>query len=183
MLVVKKNEWGSWGGFFSWILDHVSIFGDSYHCVVWLRGRSYIWWYQILFLLPGWQEKLRKIRSAYCYHDTWTRHRILWCYLIHCNLDRVAVHHVAVGAMYNHSFVTYREPALLYNDQHSTVDNKQRLAVVGTWMVHHWFSYLVPIKCGHKFVAEWRFGKLMCFWAMGWLLQWCKILINFWKGT
>lgn len=165
-----------------------------------LRSCQHIWWFLSLcclitrkiihLMVSNFVSTTRLAReikeNSICILLSWhlnsTQNTLMLPYSLP-NLDRVAVHHVAVGAMYNHSFVTYREPALLYNDQHSTVDNKQRLAVVGTWMVHHWFSYLVPIKCGHKFVAEWRFGKLMCFWAMGWLLQWCKILINFWKGT
>lgn len=65
------------------------------------------------------------------------------------NLDRVAIHHVAVGAMYNHSFVTYRKPALLYDDQQSYSQTTSKgLRLLAHELVHHWFGYLVPIKSG-----------------------------------
>lgn len=40
-------------------------------------------------------------------------------------LDMVAIPDFAFGAMENYGLVTYRETALLYDDQHSAAANKQ----------------------------------------------------------
>ena len=42
-------------------------------------------------------------------------------------LDMVAIPDFAFGAMENYGLVTYRETALLYDDQHSAAANKQRV--------------------------------------------------------
>lgn len=42
-------------------------------------------------------------------------------------LDMVAIPDFAAGAMENYGLVTYRETALLYDDQHSAAANKQRV--------------------------------------------------------
>jgi hypothetical protein len=42
-------------------------------------------------------------------------------------LDMVAIPDFAFGAMENYGLVTYRETALLYDDQHSAASNKQRV--------------------------------------------------------
>ena len=44
-------------------------------------------------------------------------------------LDMVAIPDFAAGAMENYGLITYRETALLYDDQHSAAANKQRVNV------------------------------------------------------
>ena len=39
----------------------------------------------------------------------------------------IAIPDFAAGAMENYGLVTYRETALLYDDQHSAASNKQRV--------------------------------------------------------
>lgn len=42
-------------------------------------------------------------------------------------LDMIAIPDFAAGAMENYGLVTYRETALLYDEQHSAAANKQRV--------------------------------------------------------
>ncbi|OMO66979.1 Peptidase M1, alanine aminopeptidase/leukotriene A4 hydrolase [Corchorus capsularis] len=62
-------------------------------------------------------------------------------------LDMVAIPDFAFGAMENFGLVTYRETALLYDDQHSAAANKQRVAtVVAHELAHQWFGNLVTME-------------------------------------
>ncbi|XP_022732453.1 aminopeptidase M1-like isoform X2 [Durio zibethinus] len=62
-------------------------------------------------------------------------------------LDMVAIPDFAAGAMENYGLVTYRETALLYDDQHSAAANKQRVAtVVAHELAHQWFGNLVTME-------------------------------------
>ncbi|XP_030490130.2 aminopeptidase M1 isoform X2 [Cannabis sativa] len=62
-------------------------------------------------------------------------------------LDMVAIPDFAFGAMENYGLVTYRETALLYDDQHSAAANKQRVAtVVAHELAHQWFGNLVTME-------------------------------------
>ncbi|XVE97719.1 hypothetical protein REPUB_Repub03eG0042900 [Reevesia pubescens] len=62
-------------------------------------------------------------------------------------LDMVAIPDFAAGAMENYGLVTYRETALLYDDQHSAAANKQRVAtVVARELAHQWFGNLVSME-------------------------------------
>ncbi|KAF5186168.1 Aminopeptidase [Thalictrum thalictroides] len=62
-------------------------------------------------------------------------------------LDMVAIPDFAAGAMENYGLVTYRETALLYDDQHSAAANKQRVAVVVAHeLAHQWFGNLVTME-------------------------------------
>lgn len=45
-------------------------------------------------------------------------------------LDMIAIPDFAAGAMENYGLVTYREAALLYEDQHSAAANKQRVSLI-----------------------------------------------------
>lgn len=45
-------------------------------------------------------------------------------------LDMIAIPDFAAGAMENYGLVTYRETALLYDDQHSAAANKQRVICI-----------------------------------------------------
>ncbi|KAG9451703.1 hypothetical protein H6P81_004607 [Aristolochia fimbriata] len=62
-------------------------------------------------------------------------------------LDMVAIPDFALGAMENYGLVTYRETALLYDDQNSAAANKQRIAiVVAHELAHQWFGNLVTME-------------------------------------
>ncbi|XP_062159287.1 aminopeptidase M1-like [Alnus glutinosa] len=62
-------------------------------------------------------------------------------------LDMVAIPDFAFGAMENYGLVTYRETALLYDDQHSAASNKQRVVIVVTHeLAHQWFGNLVTME-------------------------------------
>jgi puromycin-sensitive aminopeptidase len=52
-------------------------------------------------------------------------------------LDMVAIPDFAAGAMENYGLVTYRETALLYDDQHSAAANKQRVMWVMLYSPHY----------------------------------------------
>ncbi|XP_042488485.1 aminopeptidase M1 [Macadamia integrifolia] len=62
-------------------------------------------------------------------------------------LDMVAIPDFSAGAMENYGLVTYRETALLYDEQHSAAVNKQRVAiVVAHELAHQWFGNLVTME-------------------------------------
>ncbi|XP_062159285.1 aminopeptidase M1-like isoform X2 [Alnus glutinosa] len=62
-------------------------------------------------------------------------------------LDMVAIPDFASGAMENYGLVTYRETALLYDDQHSAAANKQWVATtVAHELAHQWFGNLVTME-------------------------------------
>ncbi|KAI3911691.1 hypothetical protein MKX01_029452, partial [Papaver californicum] len=63
------------------------------------------------------------------------------------SLDMIAIPDFAAGVMENYGLVTYRETALLYDKQHSTAANKQRVAiVVAHELAHQWFRDLVTME-------------------------------------
>lgn len=62
-------------------------------------------------------------------------------------LDMIAIPDFAFGAMENYGLVTYRETALLYDEQHSAAANKQRveqislslyLSLCGSYLILWW---------------------------------------------
>ncbi|KAL6295988.1 hypothetical protein ACE6H2_004130 [Prunus campanulata] len=62
-------------------------------------------------------------------------------------LDMVAIPDFSAGAMENYGLVTYRETALLFDEQHSAAANKQRVAtVVAHELAHQWFGNLVTME-------------------------------------
>ncbi|RYR42255.1 hypothetical protein Ahy_A08g038721 isoform B [Arachis hypogaea] len=62
-------------------------------------------------------------------------------------MDMIAIPDFAAGAMENYGLVTYRETALLFDEQHSAAVNKQRVAtVVGHELAHQWFGNLVTME-------------------------------------
>ncbi|KAF3446074.1 hypothetical protein FNV43_RR11253 [Rhamnella rubrinervis] len=62
-------------------------------------------------------------------------------------LDMIAIPDFAAGAMENYGLVTYRETALLFDEQHSAASNKQRVAtVVAHELAHQWFGNLVTME-------------------------------------
>uniref|UniRef100_A0ACD5ZVG0 Uncharacterized protein n=2 Tax=Avena sativa TaxID=4498 RepID=A0ACD5ZVG0_AVESA len=62
-------------------------------------------------------------------------------------LDMIAIPDFAAGAMENYGLVTYRESALLYDDQLSSASNKQQVAItVAHELAHQWFGNLVTME-------------------------------------
>ncbi|CAH1789477.1 unnamed protein product [Owenia fusiformis] len=58
--------------------------------------------------------------------------------------DMIAIPDFAAGAMENWGLITYRETALLYDENGSSASNKQRVAVVVSHeLAHQWFGNLV----------------------------------------
>ena len=62
-------------------------------------------------------------------------------------LDLIAIPDFAAGAMENWGAVTYRESALLFDEQNSSLANKQRVAIViAHELAHQWFGNLVTME-------------------------------------
>lgn len=62
-------------------------------------------------------------------------------------VDHIAIPDFAAGAMENWGAITYRETALLYDPQHSSLQNKQRVAlVIAHELAHQWFGNLVTME-------------------------------------
>lgn len=62
-------------------------------------------------------------------------------------LDMIAIPDFASGAMENWGAITYRESALLVDDKHSSVSNKQWVAlVIAHELAHQWFGNLVTME-------------------------------------
>ncbi|KAM3738846.1 hypothetical protein ACB098_09G161900 [Castanea mollissima] len=62
-------------------------------------------------------------------------------------LDMVAIPNFAFGSMENYGLVTYCETSLLYDVQHSTTADKQRVViVVAHELAHQWFGNLVTME-------------------------------------
>ncbi len=62
-------------------------------------------------------------------------------------MDLIAIPDFANGAMENWGAVTYRETALLVDDEHSSLYNKQWVAlIIAHELAHQWFGNLVTMK-------------------------------------
>ncbi|XP_069966544.1 aminopeptidase N isoform X1 [Bactrocera oleae] len=62
-------------------------------------------------------------------------------------IDEIAIPDFSAGAMENWGLVTYRETALLYAENVSSLENKQRVAsVIAHELAHQWFGNLVTMK-------------------------------------
>ncbi|BFF91848.1 aminopeptidase N [Drosophila madeirensis] len=62
-------------------------------------------------------------------------------------IDQIAIPDFSAGAMENWGLVTYREIALLFSPNHTSLADKQRLAnVVAHELAHQWFGNLVTMK-------------------------------------
>jgi len=62
-------------------------------------------------------------------------------------LDLVAIPDFAAGAMENWGLVTYREAMILYDKEHSSLQTKQRIAIViAHELAHQWFGNLVTME-------------------------------------
>uniref|UniRef100_A0A3B5ARN1 Aminopeptidase n=1 Tax=Stegastes partitus TaxID=144197 RepID=A0A3B5ARN1_9TELE len=61
-------------------------------------------------------------------------------------LDKIAIPDFGTGAMENWGLITYRETNLLYDENESSSDNKQRVAsVIAHELVHQWFGNIVTM--------------------------------------
>lgn len=62
-------------------------------------------------------------------------------------IDQIAIPDFSEGAMENWGLVTYRETSLLYSENHSSLEAKEKLAeVVAHEMAHQWFGNLVTMR-------------------------------------
>lgn len=62
-------------------------------------------------------------------------------------MDLIAIPDFAAGAMENWGAVTYRESALLFDEEHSSAANKQWVAlVIAHELAHQWFGNLVTME-------------------------------------
>ncbi|MCX7564643.1 M1 family aminopeptidase, partial [Xanthomonadaceae bacterium XH05] len=61
--------------------------------------------------------------------------------------DQIALPDFNAGAMENWGLITYRETALLYDDEISSNGNKERIVtVIAHELAHQWFGNLVTIR-------------------------------------
>nr|XP_033775373.1 aminopeptidase Ey-like isoform X2 [Geotrypetes seraphini] len=61
--------------------------------------------------------------------------------------DQIALPDFNAGAMENWGLITYRETALLYDDNFSSIGNKERvLTVIAHELAHQWFGNLVTLR-------------------------------------
>ncbi|XP_039217944.1 aminopeptidase N [Crotalus tigris] len=62
-------------------------------------------------------------------------------------LDQVALPDFSAGAMENWGLITYRESALLFDEQYSSIGNKERIVtVIAHEVAHQWFGNLVTLE-------------------------------------
>ncbi len=82
-------------------------------------------------------------------------------------LDLIAVPDFAAGAMENWGAITFRENALLYYENSSSIATKQRIAeVVAHELVHQWFGNLVTMKWWEDLWLNESFATYMAYKAI-----------------
>ncbi len=82
-------------------------------------------------------------------------------------LDLIAVPDFGAGAMENWGAITFREDALLYDPERSSLANKQRVAeVVAHELAHQWFGNLVTMKWWDDLWLNESFATYMSFKAV-----------------
>lgn len=82
-------------------------------------------------------------------------------------IDAVAVPDFGVGGMENWGLVMFREFSLLFDEQTSTIDDKQKIArFLGHEMTHQWFGNLVTPKWWDDLWLKEGFSKYFMFFAI-----------------
>ncbi|PKI72070.1 hypothetical protein CRG98_007527 [Punica granatum] len=72
-------------------------------------------------------------------------------------LDMITIPDFAAGAMENYGLVTYREAALLYDEQNSAAAHKLNVAIaVAHELAHQWFGNLVSYLATDSLFPEWK---------------------------
>lgn len=98
-------------------------------------------------------------------------------------LDMLAVPDFAAGAMENWGLVTYRETALLVNEQLSSAARKQRVAiVVAHELAHQWFGNLVTMVWWTQLWLNEGFATWMEYFAVDHIFPEWKIWDQFTAG-
>ncbi len=83
-------------------------------------------------------------------------------------LDLIAIPDFTAGAMENWGAVTYRESALLVDENHSSVSNKQWVAlVIAHELAHQWFGNLVTMQWWTHLWLNEGFASYMEYLAVG----------------
>uniref|UniRef100_A0A0C9QQX2 Aminopeptidase n=1 Tax=Wollemia nobilis TaxID=56998 RepID=A0A0C9QQX2_9CONI len=99
-------------------------------------------------------------------------------------LDMIAIPDFSAGAMENYGLVTYRETALLYDQQHSAAANKQRVAiVVAHELAHQWFGNLVTMEWWTHLWLNEGFATWVSYLAADYLFPEWKIWTQFTDQT
>jgi aminopeptidase N/puromycin-sensitive aminopeptidase len=92
-------------------------------------------------------------------------------------LDLIAVPDFSAGAMENTACITFRESALLLEQQHSSVDLRKKVAaVIAHEMAHQWFGDLVTMQWWddvwlNEGFATWMASKPVDAWKPDWNAQ------------
>ncbi len=89
-------------------------------------------------------------------------------------LDMVAIPDFEAGAMENFGAITYRETAMLIDEQHASVEARQEVAgVVAHEMAHQWFGDMVTMQWWNNLwlnegFATWMSSKPVAAWHPEW---------------
>lgn len=95
-------------------------------------------------------------------------------------LDMIAIPDFSAGAMENWGAITYRESAILIDEEHSAFINKQHVAeVVAHELVHQWFGNLVTMEWWTHLWLNESFAAFMSYMVMDELYPDWKIWTRF----
>uniref|UniRef100_A0A1W7RJE8 Aminopeptidase n=1 Tax=Agkistrodon contortrix contortrix TaxID=8713 RepID=A0A1W7RJE8_AGKCO len=104
-----------------------------------------------LIQIWGRPNAIREGQGAYALNVTWPilnfferEYRVPYPLM---RLDQVALPDFNAGAMENWGLITYRESALLFDEQYSSIGNKERIVtVIAHEVAHQWFGNLVTLE-------------------------------------